>query len=194
MWTDPFTLFACMFPHYGYGGGRAYYRPPPSPAADAIHRAARNAAGGNPCWAIFWSANESHCNFALKSACLPHMGRLLDSSNIHWVVLQRGHQMKLWMDDPRHAFATNVESPLGIDDTAALAHVLDGVVCMDSALAHISAAAGARTCMLASRAACWRYEQHAEKSPWYDSLEIHRQPTLGDWRGAVESLARAIGA
>jgi hypothetical protein len=193
-WTDPFALFAFMFPHYGYAGGGPYYRPVPSARADAIARRARQAAGGKPCWAIFWSANESHGNFALKSACLPHVRGLLESDKVHWVVLQRGYQMDLWMQEPAHVSSTNVTSPLGIDDTAALARQLDGVVCMDSALAHISACVGARTCMLASHAPCWRYEQFPRRSPWYDSQEIYRQPALGDWAGAARSLASAIGA
>jgi ADP-heptose:LPS heptosyltransferase len=142
--------------------------------------------------AIFWSANESHGNFALKSACLPQVLPLLEMGDVHWVVLQRGHQMKLWLADERSASATNVLQPLSVDDTTSLLAQLDGAVVVDTAVAHIAASLGVPTMLLLGGSACWRWETFSHGTPWYPSMRLFRPATIGDWAGAVSDVAAAL--
>jgi hypothetical protein len=192
MWTEPFALFTAFFPRHGYGPTQRYFAPPSDEHSDSIMQSARSKANGKPCWAIFWSANESPGNFAVKSACLPHVLPLLLREDVHWIVIQRGHQMKLWLDDPRHKGATNAVSRLSIDQMASLLAQVDGAVVVDSSVAHVAAALGTPTYLLASRAACWRYEQCESRTPWFESMRLFRQPALGDWNGAVDALGKAL--
>jgi hypothetical protein len=190
MWTDPFTLFVQMFRRFGYAARPSYLTPAASQGSP-LAALARERAGGKPCWALFWSGNESPGNFAQKSACLEHLGALLDL-DVHWVVIQRGYQMRLWMDDPRHEATTNAAQPLTLDETASTLQALDGAVVVDTAVAHLAGALGVPTCMLANEMPCWRYEKFRDSSPWYAEFAVFRQPRPGDWRGAVANAAAAV--
>lgn len=192
MWADPFALFTAMFPRIGYGLPHSPRQAPASAPATEIAARARKAARGRPCVALFWSANESHGNFALKSACLPHVLPLLAMTDVHWVVVQRGHQMRLWLEQEDHASATNVVQPLTVDDTAALLAQLDAAVVVDTAVAHLAGALGVPTFILLGGAACWRWESFDHATPWYDSVRLIRQPALGDWDGAVTRAMHAL--
>jgi len=37
-------------------------------------------------------------------------------------------------------------------------------------------------------AADWRWGRDSRATPWYPTMIMVRQPTLGDWRGAVTEL------
>ena len=98
------------------------------------------------------------------------------------------------MRDERNATTTNITEALSFDEMAALLARLDGAVVVDSAIAHVAASLGVRTCMLASRTADWRWERFEQYSRWYPALTLFRQSRLGDWTSAVQGVADAIRA
>ena len=100
--------------------------------------------------------------------------------------------MRLWLADPGSESATNVIDPLTVDDLSGLLAQLDGAIVVDSAVAHIAASLGVPTWLLASAAACWRYESFAQFTPWYPAMRLFRQPKLGDWDGAVRNICAAL--
>lgn len=69
-------------------------------------------------------------------------------------------------------------------DTAALIGQLDMVVSCDSAPLHLAGALGAEGIAVLPHVAEWRWGADGERSPWYPSLTLIRQPDFGDW-GAV---------
>jgi tetratricopeptide (TPR) repeat protein len=73
-------------------------------------------------------------------------------------------------------------------DTAALCSQMDMVVSVDTGVAHLCGALGMPALLLLSRRADWRWLLDRSDSPWYPSMTLYRQQTLGDW---TETLARA---
>jgi ADP-heptose:LPS heptosyltransferase len=73
-------------------------------------------------------------------------------------------------------------------DTAALVINLDLVISVDTATAHLAASLGKPVWLLTRYDACWRWGIDREDSPWYPSLKIYRQPSLGDWDTVVQKV------
>ena len=68
-------------------------------------------------------------------------------------------------------------------DTAAFVSKLDLVISVDTAVAHLSAALGKPTWMLAQHMHCWRWWDIANGTgaPWYNSMRILRQRDPNSW-------------
>ena len=77
-------------------------------------------------------------------------------------------------------------------DTAAIIANLDAVVSVDTSVAHLAAAMGAKVLLLDRYDSCWRWLAGREDSPWYPSLRILRQPVSGDWATVVARAAAIL--
>jgi ADP-heptose:LPS heptosyltransferase len=117
---------------------------------------------------------------------------LLARTDIQWVVFQRGVQRNVWLAHEASEAAWNVDPAISWDDTASIVAGLDAVVTIDTALAHLSAGLGQHTFMLLSTAFDWRWESLPRTTLWYSSMRLVRQPSLGDWAGAVADLQAAL--
>lgn len=73
-------------------------------------------------------------------------------------------------------------------DTAALIECLDLVVSTCTSIPHLSAALNKKTWILLSYLADWRWLTNRNDSPWYPSLCLYRQPTMGDWDSVLEKV------
>lgn len=79
-------------------------------------------------------------------------------------------------------------------DTAAILPHLDLVVAVDSAVAHLAGAAGVPAWVLLSTAADWRWGVGRADTPWYPSVRLFRQRTLGDWDELFGRVAGELAA
>jgi tetratricopeptide (TPR) repeat protein len=77
-------------------------------------------------------------------------------------------------------------------NTAAAIGVLDLVITCDSAVAHLAGALGKPVWMPLSDLSDWRWLREREDSPWYPTMRIFRQPTLGDWATVFERILDAV--
>ncbi len=103
----------------------------------------------------------------------------------------RGREQLL---DPPHGLVVNDYTDCLRDfaDTAALVAVLDLVVTIDSAVAHLAGALGKKTWLLLPYAADWRWLTGRDDSPWYPTMRLFRQQEPGDWAGVIRSVAREL--
>lgn len=79
-------------------------------------------------------------------------------------------------------------------DSAALIAELDLVVTMDSAIAHVAGAMGARVWNLLHSEAYWLYEPFDDHTPWYPTMRLIRQPASGDWDAVFNLLEQDLTA
>jgi hypothetical protein len=79
-------------------------------------------------------------------------------------------------------------------DTAALIACTDVVISVDTAIAHLSAALGRPTwLMLQWFATDWRWMLDRDSSPWYSTMRIFRQPSMGDWASVTKKIEQYLG-
>jgi tetratricopeptide (TPR) repeat protein len=79
-------------------------------------------------------------------------------------------------------------------DTAAVIQALDLVIACDTSVAHLAGALGAPVWLAINAVGDWRWLTDRTDSPWYPSLRIYRQPTVGDWDGVFEAMAADWGS
>jgi tetratricopeptide (TPR) repeat protein len=77
-------------------------------------------------------------------------------------------------------------------DTAALIANLDLVIAVDTAVAHLAGAMGKPVWLLLPKNPDWRWLLDREDSPWYPTMRLFRQTTLGDWKTPVARAAQLL--
>lgn len=77
-------------------------------------------------------------------------------------------------------------------DTAALVTVLDLVITVDTAVAHLAGALGRPVWILNRYDACWRWLDGRTDSPWYPTARLFRQPRAGDWDSVIDEVGAAL--
>lgn len=74
-------------------------------------------------------------------------------------------------------------------DSAALLAELDGLVAVDTAMAHLAGALGLPCrLLLAGEHVDWRWGWDGEATPWYDSVRLQRQRRGEGWRETIARL------
>jgi hypothetical protein len=77
-------------------------------------------------------------------------------------------------------------------DTAAILMALDLVVSVDTSMVHVAGGLGRPVLMLDRYDCCWRWALSRERSPWYPSMRIVRQASMGDWAPVLCSAAQTM--
>lgn len=80
----------------------------------------------------------------------------------------------------------------GILPLAAVIAQMDLVITVDTLAAHLAGALGVAAWVILQYAADWRWMTERSDSPWYPSLRLFRQPSRGDWLGAIECVKHAL--
>jgi hypothetical protein len=96
----------------------------------------------------------------------------------------------------RHALADTLNLSIveaaDLDHQAALASAVDEVIAVDSRMAHIAGAVGAKGHVLLSATPDWRWLRSRSGLNYYPTLTPIRQTRVGDWRSVIERLARTL--
>lgn len=77
-------------------------------------------------------------------------------------------------------------------DTAALIMNLDLVITIDTAVAHLAGALGVPTWVLLPFSSDWRWLEKRNDSPWYPTMRLFRQPSLGDWQTVIHKVREEL--
>jgi len=79
-------------------------------------------------------------------------------------------------------------------ETAALVHHMDLVISVDTSVVHLAAALGRPVWVLVPFVADWRWLLDRDDTPWYPTVRLFRQKTLGDWEGVFAAVTHALAA
>ncbi len=75
-----------------------------------------------------------------------------------------------------------------LKDTVALVNNLDFVLTVDTAFVHLAGALGKATFLLLSHIPDWRWLLNREDTPWYTSVKLFRQKSIGDWSSVFDEV------
>ena len=130
---------------------------------------------------VVWAGDPKGLLDRQRSIPLAALTPLAERRNIIWISLQKDHPAPPWMYDA-------MGEVRDFADTAAIVAQLDVVVSVDTAVAHLAGALNKPVLLLDRYDSCWRWLSGRTDSPWYPNLQIVRQPSPGDWNGAVAAL------
>ncbi|WP_173678720.1 tetratricopeptide repeat protein [Burkholderia singularis] len=161
---------------------------------EAARRRFRGSLGGHAKrkFGIAWSGSrQTQENRALPLAALAPLFALAD---IDWIVLQPAlpDADRAWLDAAPAARVHRLDGLTDFAATAALIDKLDGVVSIDTAVAHLAGALGKPLWLMLPFAADWRWST-ADDCPWYPGARLVRQPAPGCWQEVVATIAAEIG-
>lgn len=133
-----------------------------------------------------------------RSIELPLLAPLFARPDIRWISLQYGDH------DALEQQAEAASAPLFVDRSvdqladmdrfAAQVAAMDLVITIDNSTAHLAGALSVPTWLLLPFASNWRWLKGCEDSPWYPTIRIFRQPSLGDWVSVIQGVQKALSA
>jgi tetratricopeptide (TPR) repeat protein len=146
-----------------------------------------------PLVGIVWSGGRFHDNDINRSMRLATLAPLLELPDVSFVSLQH---------DVREEHAASLRTCTNVvqlgnqfrdfADTAAVIALLDAVISVDTAVAHLAGAMGKPLFLLLPFAADFRWLREREDSPWYPTARLLRQPKFGDWDSVVAALRHEL--
>lgn len=141
---------------------------------------------------ISWRGNPGHVNDRFRSSSLAEISQLLDVDGATFFSLQKGKA------------ADETELPDGLielgdefndfADTAAAMEALDLIITIDSSLCHLAGALARPVWTMIARGPDFRWTMDGDTSPWYPTMRLYRQETLGDWASVYASMRADLGA
>ncbi|GAA5177680.1 hypothetical protein GCM10025771_15300 [Niveibacterium umoris] len=198
---SPLPEFDCHVPllslplYLGIGadalqGDAAYLVPPPEHVSRWAERLRSDALRVG----LVWAGNPNVKNDRWRSPRLGPMLPVLQVPGVAFYGLQKG-------DGERDAEALSQANftALGPEindfaDTAAIIAALDLVITTDTSVAHLAGALGKPAWVLLHASPDWRWGHAGERSAWYASLRLYRQPALGDWQTPISAIVRDLQA
>ncbi len=79
-------------------------------------------------------------------------------------------------------------------ETAPILSGIDLVITADTALAHLAGALGVPVWVVLQQVPDWRWLSERSDSPWYPSMRLFRQRSLGDWDEVFGRIAAELAA
>lgn len=150
---------------------------------------------------ICWAANPAIQDAVAarrsrkKSLTLQLLEPLLEVPGVHFVSLQTWEAARQVADAApgTRTRVLDVSADLqDFSDTAALMMNLDLVITVDTSVAHLAGALGRPVWILLPWQADWRWHDAGERSEWYPSARLYRQPGLEDWVSVVAQVKKAL--
>ena len=142
-----------------------------------------------------WSGSSTHRNDANRSIPLARLASVFENPAVQCVSLQtelRGADRDALRGLPN---LLHLGDELGdFSDTAAIISLLDVVISVDTAAAHLAGALGKPVLILLPHAADFRWMRDRADTPWYPTAKLLRQPSFGDWDSVINRVSDELRA
>ena len=146
--------------------------------------------------ALHWQGNPSHEHRlprgrSLLFEQLLNLGKLPD---VEFVSIQKGFGSEQLQTNRGLNFVAgqaSVNESMDFKDTAAILANCDLLISSDSAVVHLAGAMGIPTWLALRWIPEWRWGMEGERTTWYDSVRLFRQPQDGNWNAVMSAMTEA---
>jgi hypothetical protein len=138
---------------------------------------------------LVWSSVSNFKDDSKRSLTIAEFAKALPQEGFEYICLQK--ELK---DCDKNLFEANKNirffgDELGdYSDTAALIENLDLVISTCTSVPHLSGALGKETWILLPHVPDWRWLLDREDSPWYPSMKLYRQTSIGNWNSVLDRV------
>ena len=77
-------------------------------------------------------------------------------------------------------------------DTAAIIMNMDLIISVDTSLIHLAGSLNKKSYLMLPWCPEWRWLLDRKDSPWYPSIKIFRQKSLGDWNTVINDIKNEL--
>jgi Flp pilus assembly protein TadD len=139
---------------------------------------------------ISWRGGSKPNIIRTRSIVLEKWAELFSIPKIHFINLQYGDcnnelaEAKEKLGVIIHDWE-DADSLKDLDNFAAQIAALDLVISVDNSTVHMAGALGVPTWVLLPFVPDWRWMLNREDSPWYLTIKLFRQPSIGDWESVI---------
>jgi hypothetical protein len=132
---------------------------------------------------LAWCSGDWNPSRSIPEDLIAKLERL---SNVEWHSLQYGA--------PPLPKSASVMVSKDIRMTARRMHSLDLVISVDTMTAHLAGALGLPVWTLLPTPCDWRWMSYGERSVWYPTMRLFRQPHPGDWASVVDQVRAMLSS
>ena len=147
--------------------------------------------------ALHWQGNPGHeHSLYSRGRSLPFEQLLIlrQLPNVEFVSIQKGAGSEQIQTNCGLHFVAGQQSvshSMDFKDTAAVLANCDLLISSDSAVAHLAGGMGVPTWLALRWIPEWRWGLEGERTAWYDSVRLFRQPRDGDWNAVIQAMIKA---
>ena len=140
---------------------------------------------------LCWSGNPLHKNNHNRSMSLDNFSELI-SLPFEFYSLQKEipHEDSEVLNN--YKIIGHQNSLNDFSDTASFINMMDIVISVDSVIAHLAGALGKKTFLLLPDKSSFLWMEERNNSPWYPTIKIFRQETLGDWKNPIQKIINEL--
>lgn len=147
---------------------------------------------------ISWRGGKYLSVRRMRSTVLEQWAELFSIPGVHFINLQYGDCFTE-LKEAREKLGVAIHDwedadPLkDLDGFAAQIAALDLIISVDNVTVHMAGALGVPVWVLLPFACDWRWMRDFEDTPWYASVRLFRQYSLGDWNEVFECVSSNLG-
>ncbi len=146
---------------------------------------------------VFWQGNPGYHADRMRSVPLTEMALLGQLKGLRFFSLQKGAGVEQ-LDtlggrlDVIHLGDRLDETSGAFMDTAAVLKSLDLLIAPDTAIAHVAGALGVPVWLALANVPHWPWQLEGEDTPWYPTMRLFRQTSVGDWPSVFRRIAEEL--
>jgi hypothetical protein len=143
---------------------------------------------------ICWQGSKDYANDRHRSIPLNAFAPLADIPGVSLISLQKGPGTEQLVGCPFPVidFGDRLDAAGSFMDTAAIMQNLDLVISADTAPCHLAGALGRTVWVPLPVVHDWRWIIGREDTPWYPTMRLFRQETVGDWASLFQRIAQEL--
>lgn len=138
--------------------------------------------------ALVWAASDWDTSRSIPLVNWEPLGRI---TGAEFYSLQQGEAAAAVLAAP-FPLTSLSDRTREIRAAAAAMLEMDLVITVDNMVAHLAGALGRPVWVLLKNEPDWRWMCNGTTSPWYPTMRLFRQPTAGDWDGAIAEVVSAL--
>jgi Tfp pilus assembly protein PilF len=143
---------------------------------------------------LVWAGDPGFVRAREKSCPLEGLTGLFDVPGCSFFSLQMGAAKKhvAALNDTRQVITDYTSDLKNFSDTAAFIAALDLVITIDTAVAHLAGALAKPVWVMLPFSPDWRWLMKGEHTPWYPTMRLFRQLSVGNWDHVIEQVRQAL--
>jgi hypothetical protein len=141
---------------------------------------------------LAWGGNPLHGSDRLRSVSLDLLLPLTQIQGIEWYSLHIGESARAEVNRSGGRIRQILTEHGGVPELADLMSGLDLILTVDTMTAHLAGALHRPVWTMLCWAPDWRWHLAAERTPWYPSMRLFRQPAPGCWQPVIEQLTAEL--